>query len=47
MFLKTFMLPFYISKTVDDSKKERARVLMDKFGIRTLEKKDAGRTVRR
>ena len=33
------MLPFYISKTVDDSKKERARVLMDKFGIRTLEKK--------
>ena len=29
----------YISKTVDDSKKERARVLMDKFGIRTLEKK--------
>lgn len=33
------MLPFYISKTVDDSKKERARVLMEKFGIRTLEKK--------
>ncbi|MFR6307800.1 MAG: ABC transporter ATP-binding protein, partial [Mediterraneibacter faecis] len=30
---------FYISKTVDDSKKERARVLMEKFGIRTLEKK--------
>ena len=33
------MLPFYISKTVDDTKKERARVLMEKFGIRTLEKK--------
>ena len=36
---ENIMLPFYISKTVDDSKKERARVLMDKFGIRTLEKK--------
>ena len=29
---ENIMLPFYISKTVDDSKKERARVLMDKFG---------------
>ena len=36
---ENIMLPFYISKTVDDSKKERARVLMDKFGIRTLKKK--------
>ena len=36
---ENIMLPFYISKTVDDSKKERARVLMEKFGIRTLEKK--------
>lgn len=36
---ENIMLPFYISKTVDDSKKERARVLIDKFGIRTLEKK--------
>ena len=36
---ENIMLPFYISKTVDDSKKERARELMDKFGIRTLEKK--------
>ena len=32
---ENIMLPFYISKTVDDSKKERARVLIDKFGIRT------------
>ena len=36
---ENIMLPFYISKTVDDAKKERARMLMDQFGIRLLEKK--------
>ena len=36
---ENIMLPFYISKTVDDAKKERARMLMDQFGISLLEKK--------
>lgn len=36
---ENIMLPFYISKTVDDAKKKRARMLMDQFGIRLLEKK--------
>lgn len=36
---ENIMLPFYINKTVDDFKKEQARMLMDKFGIGTLEKK--------
>ena len=33
---ENIMLPFYISKTVDDSKKERARVLMENFGLSHL-----------
>ena len=36
---ENIMLCLFISKTVDDCILERARVLMDKFGIRTLEKK--------